>query len=255
MGRKYRARSAENIADEFEWIRDNLPEVKEIFIEDDTFTVNKKLVREFCKEVKGRKIDITWSCNSRADVDYGTMKMMKEAGCRLLIVGYESGSDEILKNIKKGITTGMAREFTKNAIKAGLLIHADFIIGLPGERRETAKKTLEFIKEIKPDILQVAVATPIPGTEFYDYVKKNGYLLIDDMGESIDENGYQNCIVSYPEFTKDDIKEWVNKILKSYYLNPSYIPTFIRGVIGGGGIAHAKSVFKAARGFLKYNKR
>jgi len=255
MGRKYRARSAENIADEFEWIKENLPEVKEIFIEDDTFTINKKLVRQFCEEIKKRKIDITWSCNARADLDYETMKKMKEAGCRLLIVGYESGSDEILKNIKKGITTKKAREFTKNTKKTGLLIHADFIIGLPGETHETARETLEFIKEIKPDILQMAVATPIPGTEFYEYVKKNGYLLVDDMSESIDENGYQNCIVSYPGFTKEDIEKWVNKILKSYYLNPSYLLTFIRGVIRGGGIDHAKSVFKAAKDFFRYIKR
>ena len=254
MGRVYRVRSIENIADEFQFVEEELPYVKEIFIEDDTFTIDKKRIRAFCKEIIERGIEIKWSCNARADLDYETMKLMKKAGCRLLIVGYESGSDEILKNIKKGLTTKKAREFTKNAKKAGLLIHADFIIGLPGEKHETAKKTLEFIKEIKPDILQVAVATPIPGTEFYEYVKKNDYLLVDDMCESIDENGYQKCIVSYPEFTKEDIEKWVNKILKSYYLNPSYVLTFIKGVIRGGGVYHAKSVFRAARDFFRYIK-
>ena len=99
---------------------------------------------------------------------------------------YDSGSDEYLYLIKKGITIEQAKRFTKNAKKAGLLVHGDFIIGLPGETHETAQATLDYINEIKPDIIQVAVATPIPGTAFYDYVKKNGYLLIDDMSESIE---------------------------------------------------------------------
>ena len=165
MGRKYRARSAENIADEFEYIQEELPEVKEIFIEDDTFTINKKLVREFCEQIKRRRIEITWSCNARADLDYETMKKMKKVGCRLLIVGYESGSDKIIKNIKKGVPTEQMKEFTEDAKKARLMIHGDFIFGLPGETKETADKTKKFIKDVRPNILQVAVATPIPGTD------------------------------------------------------------------------------------------
>jgi radical SAM superfamily enzyme YgiQ (UPF0313 family) len=144
------------------------------------------------------------------------------------------------------------RVFTKDAKRAGLLVHGDFIIGLPGETHETAQKTFDYIKEIKPDILQVAVATPIPGTIFYDSVKKDGYLLIDDMCESIDKNGYQRCIISYPNFSREDIESWVNKILKGYYLNPMYCFVFINGVIHGGGIAHVKGVMKSGLEFVKY---
>ena len=255
MGRKYRARSAENIADEFEYVQDELPEVKEIFIEDDTFTINKKLVREVCDVIKRRKIDITWSCNARADMDYETMRGMKKAGCRLLIVGYESGSDEILKNIKKGVTTEQMKEFTKDAKKARLMIHGDFIIGLPGETKETANKTVEFIKELKPNILQIAVATPIPGTEFYNWVKGNEFLLTDDLEESLDNWGAQKCIISYPEFTKEDIENYVDKALKEYYLSPSFIPIAMKNVLRKNGLQELKGMMMSAKVFMKYVKR
>lgn len=252
MGKKYRSRSAENIADEFEYVQEELPEVKEIFIEDDTFTINKKLVKAFCEEVKRRKIDVAWSCNARANLDYTTMKAMKDAGCRLLIVGYESGCDDMLQNIKKGVNTEQMKAFTKEAKKARLMIHGDFIIGLPGETKETADKTLKFIKELKPNILQVAVATPIPGTEFYDWVKKNGFMLVDNLEESIDENGYQKCIISYPEFTKDNIENYVDRALKEYYLNPSYIPVAMSNVLRKNGFHELKGICSSAIKFLNY---
>lgn len=252
MGRKYRVRSVQNVADEFEFVANELPEVKEIFIEDDTFTINKKRVKQFCEEIKRRRIDISWGCQSRADLDYETMKAMREAGCRLLDVGYESGSDEILKNIKKGITVNQLREFTKNAKKAGLKILADFVIGFPGETKETAEQTIRFIKEIKPDLLQVAVATPIPGTEFYDYVKENGFLLVDDLEESLDSWGAQKCIISYPEFTKEDIENYVDRALKEYYLSPSYIPIAMKNILRKNGLHELKVMVKSAKVFLRY---
>jgi radical SAM superfamily enzyme YgiQ (UPF0313 family) len=254
MGRKLRFRSIEDIVKEFQYVVEQLPFVKEIFIEDDTFTLQKERVRAFCNALIENKIRIKWSCNARADLDFDTLSLMKRAGCRLIIVGYESGSDEILKSIKKGITIDQAKQFTENAKKAGLLVHGDFIIGLPGETHETAQATLDYIKEIKPDIIQVAVATPIPGTAFFDYVKKNGYLLIDDMSESIDKNGYQKCIISYSDFSKDAIEFWVNRILKKYYLNPAYMLILMNSVIHGGGIAHMKCVIKSGIDFMKYIK-
>lgn len=252
MGRKYRSRSSNNIADEFEYIDNELPEVREIFIEDDTFTLNKKLVQNFCLELKERNIDITWSCNARATLDYATMKDMKDAGCRLIIVGYESGCNAILKNIKKDLTKDQSRIFTKNAKKANLLIHGDFVIGLPGETRESANETLDFINELKPNILQLAVATPIPGTDFYNYVKENGYLLSNNLEEGIDKNGYQKCIVSYPDFSKEDIEYFVFNGLKKYYLTPSFIPTALRNILRKDGIHELKTMIMSAKLFFKY---
>ncbi|KAF5423722.1 MAG: Radical SAM superfamily enzyme YgiQ, UPF0313 family [Candidatus Methanomarinus sp.] len=255
MGRTYRSRSVENIADEFEYVQENLLEVKEIFIEDDTFTINKKLVKEFCEEIMRRKINVVWSCNARADLDYDTLKSMKKAGCRLIIVGYESGSNEILKNIKKGVTTEQMKEFTGIAKKARLMIHGDFIIGLPGETKETADKTLKFIKKLKPNILQVAVAVPIPGTDFYREVKENEFLLVDDLEDSLDKEGFQKCIVSYPEFSKEDIENYVDKILREYYLNPSYIPIAMKNVLRKNGLHELKGMLISAKVFMKYVRR
>jgi len=255
MGRKYRVRSAGNVVDEFEYITKELPEVKEIFIEDDSFTIGKNRIKDVCSEIQRRGLDITWSCNARANLDYESMKAMKEAGCRLLDVGYESGSDEILKNIKKGITTDDSRKFTKDAKRAGLMILADFIFGMPGETRETAEQTIRFAKEVKPNQVQFAVATPIPGTEFYDYVKESGFLLVDNLEESLDKDGFQKCIVSYPEFTKEDIENYVDRGLKEYYLSPSYIPVAISNVMRKNGLHELKGMAKSAKVFLKYMRR
>lgn len=255
MGRQYRTRSIENVADEFEYVQEELPKVKEIFVEDDTFTISKKRVKEICEEIKRRKLDVTWSCNARANLDYETMKAMKEAGCRLLDVGYESGSDEILKNIKKGITTDHMRKFTNDAKKVGLMIHADFVFGFTGETKETAEKTIRFAKELKPNIVQFAVAMPIPGTAFYKWCKENNFLLIDDIEEALDKKGHQKCIISYPEFTKEDIEKYVDKALKEYYLTPSYIPIAMKNILRKNGLYELKGIIKSARVFLEYMRR
>lgn len=251
-GRRHRARSVANVADEFDFIVNAMPEVREIFLEDDTFTTNKARVRDFCREISDRGLRITWSCNARATLDYETMRMMKKAGCRLLDVGFESGSDEILRNIKKRITTNESRRFARDAKRAGLMVLADVIIGMPGETKETAEQTLRFIKEIKPNLVQYAVATPLPGTEFYNWVKEHGFLLVDDLAESLTKEGFQKCIVSYPGLSNDDIEHLVDRGLKEYYLTPSYIPIAIRNVIRKNGSHELIGMLRSARLFFEY---
>jgi anaerobic magnesium-protoporphyrin IX monomethyl ester cyclase len=253
MGRKYRVRSVQNVLDELEWIQDNLAEVKEVFFEDDTFTINKKRVLEFCKEYKERGFDITWSCNARADtLDLERMKEMKKANCRLLIVGYESGSEEILKNIKKGITVKQIKEFAKNARKARLLVHGDFIIGLPGETKETIEMTKKLIKEVKPDILQVSVASPLPGTEFYKWCKENRYLLINNPDEYLDGQGHQKAIISYPNLSSEEITKAVDEILKDYYMSLSYVPLALRQVFRKHSMDEMRRIFYSMKMFIRY---
>lgn len=253
MGRKYRIRSVSNVLDELEWIQNNLKEVKEVFFEDDTFTISKKRVLEFCKEYKERGLDITWSCNARVDsLDLETMKEMKKANCRLLIVGYESGSNEILKNIKKGITVEQIKQFAKGARKAGLLVHGDFIIGLPEETRGTIEKTKKLIREVRPDILQVSVASPFPGTEFYNWCRENGYLLTDDPNEYLDEQGHQKAIISYPELTNEEMVKAVDEMLKAYYVSLSYVPLALRQVFRKNGVDEMRRLWYSTKMFLGY---
>ena len=124
---------------------------------------------ELCAKLK--PLGLTWSCTSRVTTDFETLQAMKDAGCRLLIVGFESGDPQILKNIKKGATLERARQFVKDCKKLGLAIHGDFILGLPGETRETIRRTIDFAKELNVETIQVSMAHAYPGTEFYDYVQ------------------------------------------------------------------------------------
>jgi len=252
MGRKYRMRSIENILDEFEWIENNLP-VKEVFIEDDTFTISKKKVKEFCEGYQDRGLEVNWSCNARVDtLDLDTMKEMKKANCRFLIVGFESADNCILKNIKKGFTVEQARKFAKNVKKAGLLLHADFIIGLPGETKEIIEKTRSFIKEIKPEQLQVSVCSPFPGTELYEWCKENGYLLTDDPNEYLDEQGHQKAIISYPQLSNEEMVKMVDKILKEYYISLSYVHLALKQVLRRHGWEEMRRLWYSMREFLRY---
>jgi radical SAM superfamily enzyme YgiQ (UPF0313 family) len=251
-GRKYRVRSVENILDELEWIEENM-DVKEVFFEDDTFTINKRRVLEFCKGYRERGLEISWSCNARVDtLDLETMREMKRANCRFLIVGFESADDGILRNIKKGFTVEEARAFAKSVRKAGLLLHADFIIGLPGETRETIEKARSFIKEIKPDQLQVSVVSPFPGTELYEWYRRNGYLITEDPSEYLDEQGHQKSIVSYPWLSAEEIVKAVDDILKRYYLSFSYFPIALRQVLRRRGMNEARRLWRSGRMFLMY---
>ena len=159
---------------------ENFPGLKEIFFDDDTFNYRKARTLELCAELK--KLNFTWSCTSRVTTDYETLKAMKEAGCRLLIVGYESGDEQILKNIKKGATVDMALRFTENCHKLGLTIHGDFIVGLPGETRDTLRNTIDFAKRLDAETIQVSIAHAYPGTEFYGFAKENALVNIEHVG-------------------------------------------------------------------------
>ena len=252
MGRKYRVRSVESIVNEFIYIKKNLPEVKEIFIEDDTFTIDKNHLQNFCKQIMDMDTDFTWSCQTKANLDYQSMQLMKQAGCRLLDVGYESGNGKILENIKKDISVEQLREFTQNAKKAKLKILADFVIGFPGEDFDSIKDTTELISEVKPDLLQVSVATPIPGTEFYEYCRSNNYLLTDDLEKSLDEDGFQKCIVSYPHLSNEEIEAQASRILKNYYLSTGYMTIALKNISGKHAYDEFKLLSKSFRSYFKF---
>jgi len=157
--------------------------------------------------------------------DYDTLKAMKEAGCRLLIVGYESGDPQILKNIKKGATIDMAERFTANCKKLGLVIHGDFIVGLPGETRESIRKTIDFAKKLDNETIQVSIAHPYPGTEFYDYAKKNDLISIGNM---TDEVGHQLPKVIYKDLNEAELMDWVERFYGEYYFRPRVIWRVVR---------------------------
>jgi len=249
MYRKYRTRSVKNFVDELEWIAENLPEIKEIFFEDDTFSIDKKRVVEICDLIRERKLDLVWSANTRADVPYEVLRKMKDAGCRMLIVGYESGNQGILNNVKKGITLRQAEEFTENAKKAGIRIFGCFMIGLPGDTMETIEETFQFAKKLSPNMIQIEQAVPFPGTEFYAWCRENNYLVTEDYEQWLDENGQLSTIVSYPELQDEEIKKMRDRLTIRFYTSPGYV---LRTLANNLEPSEFKRLAKASFDYLSY---
>lgn len=230
-GHRYRVRSAENVIAEAQWIKENMPEIKELMFDDDTFTDTSNLPRVEAIAKGLGKLGWTWSCNAKANVPYETLKVMKDNGLRLLLVGYESGDDQILHNIKKGLRTDIARRFTEDCRKLGITIHGTFILGLPGETKETIEKTIRFAKEINPHTIQVSLAAPYPGTTLYKQAVDNGWLQENDTVNLVNEKGVQLAAISYPHLSKEDIFHGVEKFYKQFYFRPSKIWEIVREML------------------------
>jgi hopanoid biosynthesis associated radical SAM protein HpnJ len=243
-GHRWRLRSADDVVAECKWAIENFPGLKEIFFDDDTFNYKRERTIELCKKLQ--KLNFTFSCTSRVTTDEDTLKAMKDAGFRLLIVGFESGDQQVLKNIKKGATVEMARRFAKNAHKLGLLIHGDFIIGLPGETRESVRKTIDFAKELDCQTIQVSLAAPYPGTEFYDYAKKNNLIQIDV--SMTDDTGHQLPNIIYPGLDRSELVNWVERFYDEYYFRPKAIWRIVRKAIFNN--SERKRLYKEAREYL-----
>jgi hopanoid biosynthesis associated radical SAM protein HpnJ len=244
-GHPWRKRSTDDVAREMSRAKEYWPNVKEFFFDDDTFNIQKARTIELCSKLK--PLGLTWSCTSRVTTDYETLKAMKEAGCRLLIVGYESGDPQILKNIKKGATVERARQFTKDCHKLGLVIHGDFILGLPGETHQTINNTIAFAKELDVETIQVSVAHAYPGTELYDYAVKNGFMVADS--KMVDEGGHQLAHIQYPGLPADEILSAVHRFYDEYYFRPKAVIRILRKAAFDGH--ERKRLYHEAKTFLK----
>lgn len=225
-GHMWRQRSVDDVANEVKHALELFPDVKEIFFDDDTFTISKERVLALCEKFK--PLNFTWSCTSRVHVDLETLQAMRAAGCRLFIVGFESGNPQILKNIKKGATIEQGREFMKNCKKAGIVVHGDFIIGLPGETKETIEESLQFAKELDCETIQVSIAHAYPGTEFYDFAQSNGYFRDVEM---TDETGHQLPHIEYPGLTRGEMMEAVEYFYDQYYFRPRIVARIVKKAI------------------------
>lgn len=225
-GREYRYRSPKNVLDEIEYDIELFPKLKEIMFEDDTFTLNSSYQRleAICKGILDRKIKISWSCNARADIqDISILKLMKRAGCRMLCVGFESGDEKILVNLKKAISLSAMKNFVLLCRKIGISVHGCFVIGSPGETAGSIKKTVKFAHSLPIDTVQFSGLCPYPGTEFYYWCKDKGYIVPKDWREWVDEKGEQKTIVDYPELSCQAMNRAIDRALYSFYLRPSYI--------------------------------
>jgi radical SAM superfamily enzyme YgiQ (UPF0313 family) len=217
------------VADEMAYLKRLFPEVKEFFFDDDTFTANLPRARDIARRLA--PLGLTWSCNSRANLDYDTVRSFRDAGLRLLVVGYESGNEQILKNIKKGVTLDEMRRFTQACHQAGVSIHGTFILGLPVETRETIEQTIRFAQELDLFSVQVSLAAPYPGTELFDMARQNGWFTTPDQTGLVEETGFQQCALEYPGLSKEEIFESVDRFYRAYYLRPKPILRILKTML------------------------
>ena len=244
-GHPWRKRSADRVAREMAKVKEYWPDLGEVFFDDDTFNIQKARTVELCSKLK--PLNMTWSCTSRVTTDYETLKAQKEAGCRLLIVGYESGNAQILKNIKKGATVERARDFTRDTKKLGLVVHGDFIIGLPGETRETIEQTIKFAKELDVETIQVSLAHAYPGTELFEFAKENGFIV--NSTQMVDEGGHQLAQIEYPGLPREEALDAVHRFYDEYYFRPKAVFRIVRKAFFNS--VERKRLYKEAKSFMK----
>jgi len=223
-GHRYRTRSVGHVVDEVRYIVKNFPQVKEVFFDDDTFTDNLPRAEAVARELG--KLGITWSCNAKANVPRETLKVLRDNGLRLLLVGYETGNQQILYNIKKGMRIDVARKFTRDCHELGITIHGTFILGLPGETKETIQETIRFATEINPHTIQVSLAAPYPGTFLFNQAVENGWLDADH-AELVDEHGIQIAPLHYPHLSHQEIFDSVETFYRRFYFRAGKIASIV----------------------------
>jgi len=223
-GHKYRTRSVENVIEEIRWAKAAMPQVKEFFFDDDTFTDDLPRAEAIARELG--KLGVEWSCNAKANVPRETLKVLRDNGLRLLLVGYESGNQQILHNIKKGMRVEVAKRFTKDCHDLGITIHGTFIMGLPGETKETIQETIRFAREINPHTLQVSIAAPYPGTFLYKQAMENGWLGNTDQN-LVDDHGVQIAALNYPHLSHTEIFHSVEEFYRRFYFRAPKIASIV----------------------------
>ncbi len=226
-GRRYRYCSPERVVAE---LMDNVErfKVREVFFEDDTLTTNRFRLKRVCELILQQRKRVVWSCNSRVDwTDLDMMRLMKEAGCRMLLIGPESGSQRILDNVRKGITLEQTRQFVALARKAGLNTHSCWVVGLPGETKESVAETMAFAKSLDTDTVQASSVMPQVGTELYNWAVQNGFIKMNSWRDYAVE-GEQTAVMEYPGLSQAEMNAAVNRFLREYYFQPHVVARLLR---------------------------
>jgi hopanoid biosynthesis associated radical SAM protein HpnJ len=243
-GNAYRTRSVDNVMAEVKYIAENFPEVKEIFFDDDNFTEDQPRAIEIANRMK--PLGISWGCNAKVTAKYETLKAMHEGGMRVIMVGYETGDQAILNNVRKGTTVEQAREFTKNCKSLGIIVHGAFVLGLPGESKESIAATINFACDIDPDTIQVSLASPYPGTKFFDQCIKEGWL----NEQLVNSSGIQNCAINYPGLDSRDIFMAVETFYKKFYYRPKYVAKVL--IKAFSDFEEMKRIYQEAKEFYSF---
>jgi radical SAM superfamily enzyme YgiQ (UPF0313 family) len=212
-GATYHTRSIPNVIEEFRFIEREMPQVRSVMIQDDTFTEGR--AREFSEAKAAAGLRLPWSCYARGNLTHETMALMKRARCRNLHVGYESADPDVLAAIRKGLTVERMTRFTEDARRAGLRIHGDFALGFPGETPEGARRTIEWACRLNPHTAQFQLMIPFPGTAYHALMSERGWLNAEGQPDM-------------PQFPNEEIRRLAKKAYRSFYLSPRYLLRCLR---------------------------
>ena len=211
-----RSRSPERVVEEIEYLRDTFG-IREIQFYDDTFTVNRKNVMRFCELMVERKVDVSWVAFIRADCFNDEMAAsMKRAGCHQVLIGVESGDDEILRNIRKTIHRDRTKQSISIARKHGIESRCAFIFGNMGDTLETMQRTLDYSIELDPDLGLYNISTPYPGTQLFQWAKDNGYLVTEEWSEY----ELSRFLLRLPTVSEKEVFDFYAYAHKKFYTRP-----------------------------------
>jgi radical SAM superfamily enzyme YgiQ (UPF0313 family) len=250
MGHKLRLRSVANVLDELEYIREAFPEARSVFFEDDTFAAVKKRCIEISEGIVGRGLRLSWTANARADLDYETLRVMRRAGCRCLCVGFESGSQRLLDAIKKRIDVAKMAQFMDGARRAGILIHGCFIVGHPGETKETMEETLALAKKLNPDTVQFYPIMVYPGTEAYAWYRQRGLIATDDFSQWLTPSGLHNTVVRSESLSAEELVRFCDRARREFYLRAGYLLYKLNQTLRNP--SEMRRTFRSARTFARH---
>jgi anaerobic magnesium-protoporphyrin IX monomethyl ester cyclase len=222
FGNKWRFRSPENVVSEMEILIKEYG-AREIRLWDDTFNADTERVKDICRLIIKKKLKFSWTCLGRVNkADKEMFKLMKKAGCWQISYGIESGNEEILKSLNKGITKKMVEEAVKETTEAGVQALGFFILGLPGETEKTMRETIDFAKSLPLSVANFTIATPYPGTKLWLEAEKRGFLK---------DVSYDKLLVNLPDrlfyvpegLTAKKVQEFEVKAYREFYRNPKFI--------------------------------
>ncbi|MDX2169590.1 MAG: radical SAM protein [Deltaproteobacteria bacterium] len=222
-GHRYRTRSPASIVGEMKWVQEHMPEVREVVFEDDTFTGDREFAKEVARLVKEQGVRLPWFANVRTNVDRETLAHMVEAGFRCCATGFESGDALLLKNMWKGQSLEQAKRFVDDARALGVLVHGCFMVGFPGETRETMEKTLALALHLQPDSAQFYPVMPFPGTTYYEWARAHGYLASERFADWLDSDGAHRAVLNLPGLSAAEIDAFCARAYRRFYLRPGYV--------------------------------
>ncbi len=234
LGKNFRARSAKNVVDEMEECEKM--GIREIFIYDDTFGVDRNRVLDICAEIKKRGLKIAWDIRTRVNtVDEEILKALKGAGCQRIHYGVEAGTQKILNVLRKGITLDQVKRAFYLTKKAGIQTAGYFMIGSPTETKEDIMQTIKLMKKLDPDYVHITITTPFPATDLYDLAIKEG-VLKDDVWKEFARNPYSAFIppIWEKEMPREELFSLLKKAYRSFYFRSGYIFKKIIKLKSGG---------------------